>query len=45
VNDARTFKCILKLQVDGVQPRPEGGYTLGAAFSRPLTDDELHGLS
>jgi hypothetical protein len=45
VNDARTFKCILSLQVDGVQPRPEGGYTLNAAFSRSLTDDELGGLS
>jgi hypothetical protein len=45
VNDARTFKCILRLRVDDVQPHPDGGYTLDAIFCRSLTDDELRDLS
>jgi hypothetical protein len=44
VNDARTFKCLLSLRVDSVQPHPKGGYTLDAEFSRLLTADELQGL-
>jgi hypothetical protein len=44
VNSTRTFKCILRLQVEDVQPNPEGGYALDAAFRRPLTDDELRNL-
>jgi hypothetical protein len=44
VNDTRPFKCLLSLRVDSVQPHPEGGYTLDAAFSRALTDEELRDL-
>jgi hypothetical protein len=45
VNSGRTFKCILSLRVDEVQPDPEGGYTLDAAFCRSLSDAELRNLA
>ena len=45
VNAARTFKCVLSLRVDGVQPFPGGGYALDAEFSRQLTADELANLA
>jgi hypothetical protein len=45
VNAARTFKCVLTLRVDGVQPHPGGGYVLNAVFSRRLSADELRDLS
>jgi hypothetical protein len=44
LNDARSFKCILTLQVDDIQSNPEGGYTLDAVFCRPLTAEELRNL-
>jgi hypothetical protein len=43
-NDARTFKCILSLKVDRVDPDPGGGYRIEATFTRLLTADELHDL-
>jgi hypothetical protein len=45
VNSARTFKCILSLRVEYIQPHRDGTYTWDAALSRPLTDDELRCLT
>jgi hypothetical protein len=45
VNAARTFKCVLSVRVDRVQPHPGGGYTLEAEFSRSLAPDELRDLT
>jgi hypothetical protein len=45
VNGARTFKCILGLRVDRVQPHADGGDILEGTFSRPLTADELRNLA
>jgi hypothetical protein len=45
VNTGRSFKCVLALRVDGVQPNPEGGYRLEAEFSHRLTADELRDLA
>jgi hypothetical protein len=44
-NDARSFKCILSLEVERVQPDPAGGYRIEAKFSRQLTADELRDLT
>jgi hypothetical protein len=43
-NDTRTFKCILSLQVDRVDPDAAGGYRIAGKLSRRLTADELRDL-
>jgi len=45
VSEGRSFKNILSLLVTGVEPHPDGGYTVDGEFTRPLTDDELKDLS
>jgi hypothetical protein len=45
VNEARTFKCILHLRAEQVQPHLDGTYTWDAELSRPLTADELRNLT
>jgi hypothetical protein len=45
VNAARTFKCVLFLRVERVQPQWDGGYTWDAEFAPPLTADELRDLN
>jgi hypothetical protein len=44
VNARRNFKCALILRVEDVQPTPDCCYILEAAFSCPLTDDQLRHL-
>jgi hypothetical protein len=43
-NDAQSFKCILSLQVDRVDPDAAGGYHIEGKLSRRLTADELRDL-
>ena len=45
VNSARTFKCILGLRVECIQPHRDGTYTWDAALSRSLTAEELRCLT
>jgi hypothetical protein len=41
MNAARTFKCVVFLRVEHVQPHGDGSYTWDAELARPLTADEL----